>query len=857
MGEVYRARDTRLDRTVAIKVLPEHVAANPEARQRFEREARAVSSLNHPHICVLHDIGQQDGVDFLVMEYLEGETLGARLAKGPLPVPQALRYGIEIADALAQAHRQGVFHRDLKPGNIMLTRAGAQTIAKLLDFGLAKRARTGSGAADEPTVSADLTGRGTLLGTVPYMAPEQLQGREADARTDIFAFGVVLYEMVAGRRPFTGETVANLIAAILEHEPPPLPGSCPVALDRVVKRCLAKDPEERCQSAWDLKAELEWVAEGASAQVTPAPGWTLRRLVPWLATALFAALAAILAVLHFRAVPPVGRTVRFLVSPPERGRNFDFPAISPDGERLALLGLEPDKRTRLWVRSLDAVTAEPLADGVERGRPYWSPDSRSIAFSAGGKLLKVDVRGGPPQTICDAPPANLPGGAWSRDGVILFHTGFPGHAVLYRVAAAGGEATPATTLDVSRQEVGHYWPQFLADGRRFLYFVRSTRPENTGIYVGALDSKESRRLLSTDHDAAYAGSPSGPSHLLFVQGTTLMARTFDAQQLILAGQPFPVAEQVFLPPGQLQGRAAFTVSGNGVLAYGTASGTATTELVWLGRQGQRLGTVGEPDDYSVPALSPDEKKLVVSRMNPQSRTRDLWLFDLVRGTSSRFTFDPTDKIEPVWSPDGSRVAFTDRRKGPADIYRKAATGAGEAELLRESGVAKELMDWSPDGRLILFGERGAYWALPLEGDHKPIGPLPIGSSSAISPNGRWVAYQSNESGRVEVYVQSFPPSGGKWQVSAAEGFEPQWRRDGKELFYIARNKLMVAEVQTDSLVFRAGTPQPLFDVRLVAGRRNRYQVAANGQRFLVNLPLETALPAPITVVVNWTAGLKR
>ncbi len=590
----------------------------------------------------------------------------------------------------------------------------------------------------------------------------------------------------------------------------------------------------------------------------PSPPGTLHRLAPWLFGAVATIAALTLALVHFRAAQPQERTVRFLVPPPERGQFFDFPAISPDGERLAFLGEAPDRRAaRLWMRRLDAVTAEPLADAVERGLPFWSPDSRYIAFSAGGKLLKIDVRGGPPQTICDAPTANLPGGAWSRNGVILFHAGFPGHAVLYRVAGSGGEATPATTLDASRQEVAHLWPQFLPDGRHFLYFAQSARPENRGIYVGSLDSKESRSLLSTNNIVAYARSLSGSDHLLFMQGSTLMARPFDARQRVLTGPPFPVAEHINLPPQQVSGRAAFSVSGNGVLAYGTASGT-TTELVWFGRQGERLGTVGEPAEYSLPALSPDDKKLVVCRMNLPARTRDLWLFDLAHGTSSRFTFDPADDINPIWSPDGSRIVFSSNRKGHGNIYQKAASGTGEDELLFESGVTKEIFSWSPDGRFILFREGVDYWAFPLDGNRKPMGPLSIRGNSQVSPNGRWVAYQSDESGRVEVYVQSFPPSGGKWMISAAGGNEPLWRRDGTELFYTAGNKMMAVAVKTDAQVFEAGAPKALFEVRLEAVvRRTRYQVASNGQRFLVNVPLEAPSSAPITVVLNWTAGLRR
>ncbi len=847
MGEVYKAKDTRLDRTVAIKVLPDHVAANPEARQRFEREARAVSSLNHPNICVLHDIGQQDGIDFLVMEYLEGETLAACLAKGPLPVAPALGYAIQIADALAQAHRRGFCHRDLKPGNIMLTRSGA----KLLDFGLAKRAPTA--VANEATVSADLTGKGALIGTLPYMAPEQVEGREADARTDLFAFGSVLYEMVTGHKAFSGHTAANLMAAILERDPPPLPGGCPPALDRLVRRCLAKDPEQRWQNAQDLKVELQWIVEGASTQTAQPPPWRLRRLAPWLAAGLFATLAAILAVLYFRPGPPPERTVRFLVPPPETGQSFGFHSVSPDGQWLAFIAAAPDKGGQLWVRRLDATTAQPLTAAPMAGTPFWSPDSRSIAFFTGDKLMKIDVRGGPPQAICDA-PGPYAQGAWSSSGVILFHSGL--RSPLYEVAATGGEAKLVLPLDPSRQETSHTSPQFLPDGRHFLYFMQSGRTENRGIYLGSLDSKNSKLLLNTDRNAVYSESSAGLGHLLFLKGTILMAQPFDGRRFRLMGEASPVAEGIAAIRLADIAPAAFSASGNGVLAYRQGSQGVVGELVWFDRQGRRVSTVGEPAEYNTLALSPDETRLAVARMNPQTDTNDLWLFDLQRGSSSRFTFDPADEINPVWSPDGSRIAFCSTRKGFYDIYQKPVSGAGEDQALLESAEKKFPSAWSPDGRFILYALAGVTWALPLEGDHKPLGPLlPGGSPAEFSPDGRWVAYHSGESGRVEVYVQSYPPSGGKWQVSKAEGSDPQWRRDGKELFYLAGNKVMAVEVQTDSQGFRTGTPQPLFDVPPMASGGKRYQVAANGQRFLVNVPLETP-PSPITVVTNWTAGLK-
>ncbi len=587
------------------------------------------------------------------------------------------------------------------------------------------------------------------------------------------------------------------------------------------------------------------------------PRWSLRRLAPWLVAGAATLAAVILSVPYFRHTPPTERTVRLLVSPPEKVVLSDrvLPAVSPDGERLAFGGVEPDGRTRLWVRTLASLTAE-LVPGTEGAVfVFWSPDSRSLGFFAGGKLKRIDLHGGPPQTLCDAPVENRPVGTWNRDGVILFNGS--GGRVLYRVAATGGEVSPATTLDASRQEISHLWPHFLPDGRHFLYFVQSARLENTGIHVGSLDSKESKRVVNTIGNPAYARLPSGSGYVLYMQGTTLMAQPFDARRLESQGERFPVAGQVWMP-APARGYAAFSASANGVLAYQT--GGATKELVWFDRQGKRLGTVGEPADYSNLALSRDEKKLAVCLRDPQMGTRDLWLFDLTRGTPSRFTFDPTDEVNPVWSPDGSRIAFNSTRKGVRDVYQKAATATAEAELLLESSEGKTIMDWSPDGRFILYYlvPTSGLWMLPLEGDRKPVGPLLIGDHAQVSPNGRWVAYTSNESGREEVHVRSFPPAGGQWQVSTASGDEAHWRADGKELFYLAGNRLMVVEVKTEAEVFEFGTPKPLFEVRLEANfPRSRYQVAANGQRFLVNVPIETAAPSPITVVVNWTGGLKR
>lgn len=486
---------------------------------------------------------------------------------------------------------------------------------------------------------------------------------------------------------------------------------------------------------------------------------------------------------------------------------------------------------------------------------FWSPDSRSVGFFADGKLKRSDLNGGPPEILCDAAISGRLVGTWSRNGIILFHSG--GRGGLRRVSATGGVPAPVTFLDSGRQEAFHVWPQFLPDGRHFIYLSQSEIPENTGIYVGSLDSKESKRVANISTNPSYAISASGVGHLLFMQGATLMAQAFDTQRLELKGERFPVAEQVLMPPANALGYAAFSASANGVLVYRTVH--ETTELVWFDRQGRRLGAVAEPGNYTVPALSPDEKRLAVRRTDTQIGTHDLWLFDLVRKKSSRFTFDPGEETNPTWSPDGSRIAFSWFRSGAFSVYRKTATGATDAEPMNTMGLVES---WSPDGRFVLYDLAGKLWALPVAGSDTPMAlfqQINRGHRvTNVSPNSKWVAYDSNESGRNEVWVQSFPQSGGKAQVSTKGGEEPYWRRDGKELFYVEGQRLMAIDVSTTGQNFQFGPPKPLFDMRLETdSRRSRYQVAANGQKFLVNVPLEPAQSAPITVVTNWTAELKR
>jgi serine/threonine protein kinase/dipeptidyl aminopeptidase/acylaminoacyl peptidase len=870
MGEVYRARDTRLDRIVAIKVLPTHLADRPDLRERFEREARTIASLNHPHICTLHDIGQQDGIDYLVMEYLEGETLAQRLTKGPLPLEQVLQYAIEISDALDKAHRKGITHRDLKPGNIMLTKTGT----KLLDFGLAKLAREAAPVTPEsqlPTMKSAITAQGTILGTLQYMAPEQVEGKEADARTDMFAFGVVVYEMATGKKAFEGTSQASLIAKILETDPPPMSSLQPMtppALDRAVKKCLAKEPEKRWQAAGDVCDELKWIGEVGSQVGSAAPGVTQRkgreRLAWSVSVTLLMAALALGAYEYFERAPQGVQTTRFFVSPPETWRLAGFGtvtsgsssplSVSPDGRRIAFVAGSPDGKYLLWVHSLDTLNAQALTGTDHASAPFWSPDGTALGFFAGGKLKKIDVAGGPATTLCDAPDNR--GGTWSRDGVIVFNPG--NRTALQRVAASGGAPTAATVL--GQGEVGHYRPFFLPDGTHFLYRASKGSETSGPIYLGSLDSPERKFLL--DADASNAVYTQG--HLVFLRETTLMAQPFDARRLTLAAGAFPIAESI-QTQGNYPPSGVFSASENGVLTYQAGAATASSQLVWFDRVGKQIGVLGDAAPYGDLKLSPDGKQALDSIAGEAGKGRDIWLYDVARGLRTRFTFDAANNLESIWSPDGSRVVFDSDRKGHLDLYQKASSGAGPEEVLLQDNLDKYPESWSPDGRFILYSTFGAptglrMFMLPLFGDRRPI-PFQHTqfneTSGRFSPDGRWVAYQSNESGRLEIYVAPFPGPGGKWQISTAGGQYPQWRRDGNEIFYLAPgNALMVAEVNGKGSSVEVGAVKPLFQTR-ATGRNERYAVSADGQRFLVNTAPEQSASAPITVVLNWTAGLKK
>ncbi len=800
------------------------------------------------------------------MELLEGESLADRLQKGPLPLDQVVKFGAQVADALDAAHKQGIVHRDLKPGNVVLTKTGA----KLLDFGLA---RTGAGTpafSDStalPTEARPLTTAGTILGTFQYMAPEQLEGAEADARTDIFALGALLYEMATGRRAFDGKSKTSLIAAILSTQPPPISQVQPVmppALDHVVKKCLEKDPDDRWQSAHDVASELRWIGEAGSQAGVPATLSLRRRSrerLAWLLAGglgLLWLLTLVPATLHWRERAPERTAVRFTIPPPDKSAfaTFDVPAVSPDGKSIVFVAAPTGGgRSTLWMRSLESLSAQ-LLPGTEGGYyAFWSPDARAVAFFGDGALKKIEMAGGGAQTLCAASGAG--GGAWNQHGEILFAGAV---SPILRVPAGGGEPKPVTTLDTSRGQTQHRWPSFLPDGRHFVYLARGPQQAANGIFVGSLDSSEVQPLVSVDSPAVYVP----PGYLLYVRDGTLMAQPFDAGKRRLSGDASPVAEQI-AQVGAAAGRA-FSVSSNRVLAYRTGASLTQVQLAWLDRTGHRLATLGETADYSNPALSPDGKRVAVGRRDPKSLMRDLWLFDLERGTASRLTFDPADDFNPAFSPDGTRILFTSTRKGPRDIYGKASTGVGEDEPVLESENAKNVDDLSPDGRLVVYDTGGGVgaeaandvWVAPLDGDRKPIPFLVrpfIDTQARVSPDGRFIAYTSDESGAQEVYVMDFPKPTGKWKVSTDGGAEPQWRRDGRELFYVSGRppKLMAVDVRAVGATFQAGVPRALFEANLDPRTtvRNRYIPSPDGQRFLMIAPAEQAGPTPLTVVLNW------
>ncbi len=876
MGEVYKARDTRLERTVAVKVLPQHLSSSPEVRQRFEREAKTISQLSHPHICALYDVGNQDGIEYLVMEYLEGDTLADRLSKGPLPLEQTLRFGMEIADALDRAHRQGIVHRDLKPGNIMITRSGV----KLLDYGLAKALAPPSPASNLTALPTEtpLTEQGAILGTLQYMAPEQLEGKEADARADIFAFGAVLYEMATGKKAFSGKSHASLIGAILRDEPSSISSVQPMtppALDRIVKTCLAKEPEDRWQSARDVALQIRDVSAVEGGIPT---AQRRNRGIGILIGALILAVGGLAALLLSSRRPSVeSEPVSFSISLPTTGpfavnlTQNPF-SVSPDGRSLAFVAPDTSGQVVLWLRPMQALSARSLPDTDGAASPFWSPDSRWIGFFAKGKLEKVEAAGGTPLTICDAPGV-AQSGTWGTRGDILFAQLID--TVVRRVSAAGGAQTPILKADPGRHEWSICWPSFLPDSRHFLYVGRSLGAKQTYVRLGDIETGKSAELLSDSSRAEYAptnpqtaAGPSKSGFLLSVRDGNLLAQPFDAAGLRLTGEARNVVAEVW--QHAFTGVGGFSVSRNGFLAYRSSDGPA--QLTWLDRQGHAAGTEGSQGAYSNVRLSPDGRTLAVSTSDSRTGTHGLWLAETGSGILTRFTLGAGDDWLPVWSPDGRNLAFSrGQLQAPPHLYEASIDG-GEPHELTGSGArdpktgrvrgVQWVQDWSPDGRFICYSEfspdgRGDIWILDLAHQRESTEFLATPSDEIepqFSPDGRWIAFSSDESGSYEIYVTPFPGPGKKLRVSNSGGMRPRWRRDGGELFYVSGDGRMTSvPVRLGASPF-FGAPQSLFSFDS-AGWRD-YDVAADGKRFLVVVNVGGPRSAFITITTNWLAMLR-
>jgi serine/threonine protein kinase len=871
MGVVYKAQDTNLDRFVALKFLPPHVAASTDDKARFLQEAKAVASLAHPNICTIHSVEEEDGKAFIVMEFVEGKTLKDMDQNSPLK--QAVEIGTQVADGLAAAHEKGIIHRDIKPDNIMIRKDGR---VQIMDFGLAKLRGV-----------SRLTKEGTTVGTAGYMSPEQVQGKDTDHRTDIFSLGVVLYELFAGESPFKGIHETAITYEIVNVDPAPLSAIKPdidPQLDSIILECLEKEPAERYQSVAEVAKELRRFKRESSrtrvsrmsairpitkseaiasenAEVKPRNRLARRELLAWILVGVL--LVSSIAFAYFSLRDTEVRVTRSSLLPSEK-TTFNSEvgghiAISPNGKLLAFVGLDSVGKSNLWVRPLNALSGQLLNGTEDASYPFWSQDSRFIAFFAGGKLKKIESSGGPSQTICDAPAAR--GGAWNRDGVIVFAA--PSNGPLLRVSAAGGTPTAITKLDSSRGDLSHRWPHFLPDGSHFLYSVQTSQTglaEGDVICVGSIDNSDNKVLVHASSNSAYASG-----HFLFLREQSLMARPFDVKNLSLNGEAFPIAEQVHYWADR--NKAIFTVSENGVLAYQSGSLVGSSQLVWFDRSGKELEKIGNPGTYNNFKISPDEKNIAVSIVDARSRNTDVWLYDIVRKVQTRFTFDPGADDYPVWSPDRNRIVFSSTRKGKFDLYQRASSGAGNEELLLEATFSKFPTHWSLDGRFILYftignaKTGGDLWVLPLAGDRKPYLFLQTEFnelSPSMSPDGKWIAYSSNESGIAHVYVRPFPGPGGKYQVSTIPGSRPKWRRDGKEIYYLSNdNKLMAVEVSSKGEIFIVGTVQPLFETRSITSLTNAFDVTADGKRFLVNTLIGEKSASPITLVVNWDAELKK
>jgi serine/threonine protein kinase len=853
MGVVYRAHDTKLGRDVALKALPDAFANDADRLQRFQREAQVLASLNHPNIAQIYGLEESDKTRCIVMELVDGQTLQERLRRGPIPVEEALPMASQIATALEAAHERGIVHRDLKPANIKLTPDGK---VKVLDFGLAKAFQE----EHQPTLSNSPTLIGTsapgvILGTAAYMSPEQARGKEADRSSDIWAFGCVLYEMLTGHAAFEGETIGEILGGVFKAEPDwsLLPAQTPEAIRRLLRHCLQKDRSHRLKSADALRIEIEDALSAPPVVSQPDETPIRNPRLAWAVAAVATLAFASIAVFYFRQKPmPEPHEIRLEITTPPTTDPASI-AISPDGQKIVFVATS-EGHSKLWVRPLDSASGRPLPGTDGASMPFWSPDGQLVGFFAEGRLKRVDVDRGSVQILADAPSGR--GGAWNRDGTIIFVPNFANTAI-FRILATGG--TPSAVTRLGTNETNHRFPQFLPDGHHFLYYVQGGR-ESHGIHIGDLNGSPPKRLLDVDSAPVYASS----GYILFASQGALFAQQFDADRSELKGSPFSIVERIAFG-SSAQGWAAVSTSAAGPIVYRTELVSGGRQFIWFDRSGKEIGKAGDPMASQGVSISPDSRYVALHQ--PINNNFDIWLLDLGRGVPSRFTLDPAVDNFPTWSPDGRRIAFASNRKGPYDLYWKPVTGPATEELLLTTAQDKSPSDWSRDDQFLLYVNRDSktgldLWALPLGGDRKPFVVAQTTydeNGGQFSPDSKWVAYESNESGRYEIYVQAFPGPASKVPVSKNGGTQVRWQRDGKELFYIALDgRLMAVPIRLDSKAqtVDASTPIPLFVTRvggpIAYPNHQQYDVSADGQRFLMNTIIEEAL-SPITIILNWKA----